>query len=226
MVVNGTTRGATRSRPAEGGAPRWLHAALDGYHRFAVHLDRVLIAVASALLVVGVLATAVSVLGRQAPQLFSDTAWVTEVTNLTIITAALLVVPQGIRRNTQLAVTALPERLGRRSFQALAALQAVLMGAFFFVIVRYGVDVMQLNSALRTPILGLSLFWPYLVVVLTGALMLLESVVRLLEGVAGRAARPGDGQLDRAQADEGGAAAGEGLGVAAVRAPSSETRGV
>jgi TRAP-type transport system small permease protein len=183
-------------RPAEDGRVRlrWLHTSLDGYHRFAVVMDRVVIVVAGLFFVVGVGATFVGVLGRQFPTIFTNVTWYSEVTNLSIIAAVLLVVPRGLRDNTQMAVTFLPARLGHRGLQVLTFFTQLLVIAFFFVVVRYGVDVMNLNRAQRTPVLGLSLFWPYLLVVISGALMLLESVVRLLEAIAGRAPRPPDGE--------------------------------
>lgn len=173
---------------------RWLHALLDGYHRVAAVVDRVVIVVAGLLFVLGVAATLVGVLGRQFPTVFSNVTWYSEVTNLAIIAAVLLVVPRGLRDNTQMAVTFLPARLSHRGLQVLTFFTQLLVISFFFVVVRYGVDVMNLNRAQRTPVLGLSLYWPYLVVVASGALMLLESVVRLLEAIAGRAPRPPDGE--------------------------------
>lgn len=174
---------------------RWLHRLLDAYHVAARALDTVVTFVAGVLFVVGIGATTAGVLGRTFPGVFSNVSWSTEVTTLSIITAVLLVVARGLRENTQMAVTFLPARLGHRGLQALTFVNQVLVVAFFFVVVRYGLDVMELNRAQRTPVLGISLFWPYLVVVVSGALMLTESVVRLLEAVAGRAPRPPEGEV-------------------------------
>lgn len=174
---------------------RWLHAFVDQYHRAAVRMDRTLTFAASAFFLLGVGATAAGVLGRAFPQAFTNVTWSIEVTTLSIVTAVLLIVPQGLRKNTHMAVTYLPARLGPRGFQVLTAVNQILVVAFFFVVVRYGLDVMELNRSQRTAVLGISLYWPYLIVVVTGALMLMESLVRLLEALLGRAQRPDDGEV-------------------------------
>lgn len=173
----------------------WLHRLLDRYHAVAPGVDKVLTVTAVSLFVIGVGATAVGVLGRSFPSIFSNVTWSIEVTTLAILAAVLFVVPRGLRENTHMAVTYLPARLTHRRLQVLTFVNQLLIIAFFAVVVRSGVDVMNLNRSQRTPVLGISLFWPYLVVVVTGALMLVESLVRLLEAVAGRAPRPADAEV-------------------------------
>lgn len=172
------------------GSLSFLHKFLDAYHDHIGFFDRLVSLIAGALFITGVGATLLGAVGRKFPELLPNVTWSAEVTTLAIITAVLLVVARGLRENTHMAVTMLPERLSDRGFQVLTFVIQLLVIAFFWVVVRYGLDVMDLNRSQSTPILGLSLWWPYLVVVATGALMLLESVVRLLEAALGRAPRP------------------------------------
>lgn len=167
----------------------FLHKFLDSYHRKVVYLDQGITIISSVFFVVAVGATLAGAVGRQFPQLLPDVTWASEVTTLSMITAVLLVVARGLRENTQMAVTMLPERLSDRGFQILTFFVQILVIIFFWVVVRYGIDVMNLNRSQTTPILGLSLWWPYLIVVITGVLMLLESVIRLVEAALGRAPR-------------------------------------
>lgn len=168
----------------------WLAKLLDHYALLAKHLHRTLTVVAVGLFVVGVCATCFAVLARQFPAYMPSASWAIELTNLSIIAAVLLIVPRGLRENTHMAVTYLPTKLGHRGLQILTAVNSLLIGAFFLVVVWYGMDAMGLNRSQRTPVLGISQFWPYLLVVVSAALMLLETVVRLLEALVGRAPRP------------------------------------
>ncbi len=178
--------------------PRPVHRLLDAYNRAMDQVDRVLLVLACGLFVAGVAATGLGALGRQLPALLPDVAWSTELTIIPIVAAVLLVAPQGFRTNTHLAVTWLPLRLGDRGFAALTVLQQVLMIAFFFVVVRYGIDVVELNRSQTTPVLGIPLALVYGVTVVSGALLLLNAIVRLAEAALGRAPRPPeatDGEL-------------------------------
>ena len=185
--------------PGSGNGPRGpqvLHRFLDSYHHWAGRFDRVISFIAGALFVLSLLSTLVGVLGREFPDVFSNVAWTIELTILPMLTAILLVVARGFRENTAMAVTLLPARLPERWFQLLTIVNQLLVIGFFFVVVRYGLDVMILNKSQKTPILSLSLFWVYLVVVISGLLILLESVIRLLEAALGRAPRPSDSDAD------------------------------
>ncbi len=168
----------------------WLGSLIDHYAVLATYLHRFLTVVAVGLFVVGVCATCFAVLARQFPAYMPSASWAIELTNLSIIAAVLLIVPRGLRENTHMAVTFLPSKLGPRGLQILTAVNSLLIGAFFLVVVWHGMDAMNLNRSQRTPVLGISQFWPYLLVVVSAALMLLETVVRLLEAFAGRAPRP------------------------------------
>lgn len=152
--------------------------------------DRVLITIAATLFVVGVGATFVGALGRQFPTVLTNVTWSIEVTVYAIITAVLLVIPMGLRSGTQMAVTMIPERLAARPFRVLTVVNQLLMVSFFVILAYYGYRVAGLNQNQRSPILGLSLFWPYLVIAVSGTLMLIESVVRIVETFAGRVEPP------------------------------------
>lgn len=187
---------ATPKLVVDQGGFGFLHKFLNFYHRKVVYLDRGIAVIASVLFVTAIGATLAGAIGRQFPQLLPNVAWASEVTTLAMVAAVLLVVARGLRENTQMAVTMLPERLSDRGFQILTFIVQILVIIFFWVVVRYGIDVMNLNRSQTTPILGLSLGWPYFVVVLTGALMLIESVVRLMEAALGRAPRAKAGLAD------------------------------
>lgn len=167
-----------------------LNKMLDYYGVAARHLHRILMIIASGFFVLGVCSTGVAVLARQFPAYIPSASWAIELTTLSMVTAVLLIVPRGLRENTHMAVTYLPSKLRHKGLQVLTFLNSLLIAGFFIVVVWYGMDAMNLNRAQRTPVLGISQFWPYFIVVLSAAFMLLETVVRLLEAIAGRAPRP------------------------------------
>lgn len=181
-----------RKVPERRGATRFLHHFIDSYHRWTVPFDRVITFVAGTLFVVGITSTLIGALGRQFGRIMPDVSWSIELTILPMITALLLVVPRGFRENTHMAITLLPSRLPETWFRILTVFNQLLMLTFFFIIARYGLDVMALNQSQRTPVLGLSVGWIYLVIVISGALLLLEGIIRLLEALLGRAPRPED----------------------------------
>jgi TRAP-type C4-dicarboxylate transport system permease small subunit len=157
-----------------------------------VPFDRVITAITGTLFVLGVASTMLGALGRQFGQIMPDVSWSIELTILPIITALLLIIPRGFRENTHMAITLLPSRLPERWFRILTVFNQLLMIGFFFIIARYGLDVMALNQAQRTPVLGLSVGWIYIVIVVSGVLLVVEGVIRLLEALLGRAPRPED----------------------------------
>ncbi len=169
-----------------------LHRFLDTYHRWTVPYDRVITAIAGSLFVVGVLSTLIGALGRQFGRIMPDVSWSIELTILPMITALLLIVPRGFRENTHMAITLLASRLPEVWFRILSVFNQLLMLGFFFIIARYGLDLMALNQNQRTPVLGLSVGWIYLVIVVSGVLLFVEGIVRLLEALLGRAPRPED----------------------------------
>lgn len=157
-----------------------------------VPFDRVITAISSTLFVAAVTSTLIGALGRYFGQIMPDVSWYMELTMLPMITALLLIIPRGFRENTHMAITLLPSRLPEAWFRILIAFNQLLMIGFFFIIARYGLDVMVLNLSQRTPVLGLSVGWVYLVIVVCGALLIVEGVIRLLEALLGRAPRPED----------------------------------
>ena len=164
------------------------HRAIDRYHRMALVLDRVTIGAAVALVTTGVLVTALSVAARKIPVLPSM-SWASELTTFCLVAAVLLVLPQGLRHNTQLAVTVLTDRLGDRGFQALTAVNQVLSAGLFGVLAVFGAEMVALQQGSHSPQLGLSMAAPYVVLVVAAGLMLLETAVRLAEALLGRAPR-------------------------------------
>lgn len=156
------------------------HRLLDRYHAIAPILDRVTMGLAGLLVVIAVLATTSAVLSRQFPA-FPATPWAAEATTMCVVAAVLLVVPQGVRHNTHLAVTMLTERLGPRWFRTVTVLNQLLCAVFFSLLLWFGGELAGLQRDAHTPMLGLSLWWPYAIVALSGALMFVETVVRLAE---------------------------------------------
>lgn len=169
-----------------------LNQFLDAYHRWTVPFDRAITGITGTLFVVGVASTLIGALGRQFGQIMPDVSWSIELTILPMIIALLLIIPRGFRENTHMAITFLPSRLPERWFRILTVFNQLLMLSFFFIIARYGLDVMALNQSQRTPVLGLSVGWIYLVIVVSGVLLLIEGLIRLLEALVGRAPRPED----------------------------------
>lgn len=164
---------------------RAAHRLLDRYHAVAQIVDRGAMGLAGLLVVTAVLATASAVLSRQFPA-FPSVPWSSEATTLCVVTAVLLVVPQGLRHNTHLAVTMLTERLGPRWFRAVTVLNQLLCAVFFALLLWFGVEMADIQRQAHTPMLGVSLLWPYAAVALSGALMLVETLVRLTESLLGR----------------------------------------
>lgn len=189
---------ASRGRAPDGGyslrrsSTLLVHQFLDAYHRWTVPFDRVISAVSGTLFVLGVMSTLVGALGRQFGEIMPDVSWSIELTILPIITALLLVIPRGFRENTHMAITFLPSRLPDRWHRVLILFNQLLMISFFFIILRFGFDLVILNQSQRTPVLGLSVGWIYIVILLSGAFLVMESVVRFLEALVGRAPRPND----------------------------------
>ncbi|MEQ3553813.1 TRAP transporter small permease subunit [Pseudonocardia nematodicida] len=168
--------------------PGRAHLLIDRYHRIVPVLDRVTIGAAVALVTTGVAVTALAVAARKIPALPSM-SWASELTTFCLVAAVLLVVPQGLRQNTQMAVTVLTDRLGDRGFQALTAVNQVLSACLFGVLAWFGTETVLIQQASHTPQLGLSMAVPYLVLAVAAALMLLETVVRFAEALLGRAPR-------------------------------------
>ncbi|MBN9734134.1 MULTISPECIES: TRAP transporter small permease subunit [unclassified Pseudonocardia] len=174
--------------PAPPGHSEPVHRLIDRYHRAAPVLDRITIGTAVTLVTTGVLVTALSVAARKLPALPSM-SWASELTTFCLVAAVLLVLPQGLRHNTQMAVTVLTDRLGDRGFQTLTAVNQVLSAALFGVLAWFGTEMVLLQQAAHSPQLGLSMAVPYVVLVVAAALMLIETAVRFTEALLGRAPR-------------------------------------
>ncbi|WP_224391174.1 TRAP transporter small permease [Pseudonocardia sp. ICBG1293] len=176
---------ATSAPPGRAGP---VHLLLDRYHRVTPVLDRITIGAAVTLVTTGVLVTALSVAARKLP-LLPSMSWASELTTFCLVAAVLLVLPQGLRQNTQMAVTVLTDRLGDRGFQRLTAVNQVLSAVLFAVLAWFGTEMVLLQQAGHSPQLGLSMAVPYLVLVVSAVLMLFETVVRFTEALLGRAPR-------------------------------------
>lgn len=181
-------------QPSGGGS---VHRLVDRYHAIAPVIDRITMAIAGVLVVIAVATTAAAVVARRFPA-FPSVPWAAEATTICVITAVLLVVPQGLRHDSHLAVTMLTERVGQRSFRVITAINQILCMSFFIVLVWFGIEMAALQQQANTPMLGISLLWPYLVIAVAGILMFVEALVRLTEAVLNRAPRPHGVQDDTA----------------------------
>lgn len=184
---------------AHRGVTTALNQFLDAYHRWTVPFDWAITAISGTLFVLGVASTLIGALGRQFGRIMPDVSWSIELTILPMVIALLLIIPRGFRENTHMAITFLPSRLPEPWFRTLTAFNQLLMLGFFFIIARYGLDVMALNQSQRTPVLGLSVGWIYLVIVVSGVLLIIEGFIRLLEALVGRAPRPEDSDRPKAR---------------------------
>lgn len=168
-------------------SPRWLHGA----YRARGWLDLVIRSSAIALFSTAVLVTLVATLARTVPAL-PDLTWADEFTRYAIIVSIFLVVPLGLRRGTQITVGLVLEAAPRPVFRALTVLNQVMLLSFSAVVAFYGYKVAQLNAAQRSPLLDIPLRDLYLVVSLSGVLLMLEAVTRIAEAFAGTAPRPSE----------------------------------
>lgn len=168
-------------------------AALQRIYRYQELADKVILAVAALLFIGGVVSACLGLAFRSVPTLPTLT-WTAELTRYASIASVFLVGGMGIRKGTQISVTLVPEKLPYVLFRILTVVNCALMGAFFCFLMYYGYQAALLGSAQSSPGLGISMFYPYLVLPVAAALMLVEVLVKALEALLDVAPRPNEGR--------------------------------
>lgn len=183
MVPLQISEGPPPSRPT----PSWLSPV----YRARNWLDSAIVAVAVALFLAATVLTFAGTLSR-AVSVLPDLTWAPEFTRYAIIVSVLLVAPMGLRRGTQISVGILLDAAPRPVFRALTVVNNILLLGFFAVVAFYGYEVAQLNASQHSPLLGISLRDLYLVVSLSGLLLMFEAALRIVEAFVGTAPRPSE----------------------------------
>lgn len=174
------------------------------FYRLREKLDWIILNLAVLCFGAGVIATFLGVVFRSIPSLPGIT-WTGEFTAYMMITATFLVTGIGIRRGIQLSVSLIPEKLPEPLFRILTIVNGLLMLVFLSIVGYYGFQSALMNQGQMSQTLGISMFYPYLVVPIGACLMIMESVARVIEAALGRAPRPNElnpqtpanGQADR-----------------------------
>ena len=109
--------------------------------------------------------------------------WTEEVAMYSMIYMALLGTEVGLRDGTQVAVTAVIEKLHGVTKKIVSIIEQIILEIFSFVMLKAGLFYKQLQTGQTTPVLKVPMSVMYFSLVLTFALILVIQAVVLVEKV-------------------------------------------
>ena len=123
----------------------------------------------------------------------SSLSWSEESARFLFIWIVLLGASMGVKEGFHVAVTLFKDWLPRRIKAGVDILFTLLTGVMAAVMVVYGWSIADTVSIQQSPAVRISMFWVYLAIPVSGALMLVHLAARLVElSLAFNAAGKGD----------------------------------
>ena len=111
-------------------------------------------------------------------------SWTEELARYLQVWLVMLAAPLCLRRGMHLAIDYLTPRLapGSAAFRAVRTVVIALVGILSAVLAYFGVLLLPVAALQRSPALGISMVWPYLVIPLAGLLMTIDAVGFIVTG--------------------------------------------
>src|SRR5882672_8755127 len=100
-------------------------------------------------------------------------SWTEELARYLQVWLVMLAAPVCLRRGMHLAIDYLTPRLapGGTAFRAVRTVVMALVGTLSAVLAYFGFQLLPVAALQRSPALGISMVWPYLVIPVAGVLM-------------------------------------------------------
>lgn len=111
----------------------------------------------------------------------SSLSWSEESARFLFIWVVLLGASMGVKEGFHVAVTLFKDRLPPHLKTGLDMLFTLLTGVMALVMVVYGWSIAETVSIQQSPAIRISMFWVYLAIPVSGALMLLHLAARIVE---------------------------------------------
>lgn len=153
---------------------------MNTINKVRVFLDKVLPNISATFFIVGVIAAFMGVIDRTFG-LNLKTVWAEELTNFSMIASSMLLVGIGIRKGTQISVTMLEERLTGNPQKFLKVINYALITILFSIIAYYGLRSAVINRSQLTPVMQISVFYPYLIMPIASLIIIFESITGIFE---------------------------------------------
>ena len=111
-------------------------------------------------------------------------SWTEELARYLQVWLVMLAAPLCLRRGMHLAIDYLTPRLvpGGVAFRVVRTLVMTLVGILSAVLAYFGIQLLPIAALQRSPALGISMVWAYLVIPVAGLLMTIEAIRFIVTG--------------------------------------------
>lgn len=138
--------------------------------------------------VLGLLMTGVVLLGVFYRYVLVDPiAWTEELSTFSMVWLVLIGGGMGIKRSSHVGVTVLLDNFlfFKKHRKVIQLITSLLITAFLILLIKESINISYFAKRQTSTALGISMFWPYLGLVVGGILMLIQMISKIIESITG-----------------------------------------